>query len=1011
MSLRRAALAAALVAVAAALPATATAAAATARPDLARLPLAFERNDGQAAHGVRFLARAPGYALALTADGSSLALGRRHARLTGRFVNPMASTTVTGSGRPSGHVNYLIGSRRSGWHAGVPAYAGVTYRGVWPGIDVAFHGDRSELEYDYNVAPGADPSRIGQRLTGARSLRIAKNGDLIIGLPGGAVRQRAPVSYQDIDGARVPVASRFVLHGTTVRIALGHYDRSHRLTIDPSLSYATYLGGDYVDYGVAVALDDDGNAYVTGQTWSSGFATDGAYQTTGGAGTKDAFVAKLSSGGDRVEWVTYLGGSGDEEGDALQVDDDGNVYVGGFTKSNNFPTVNPYQAFRSSGDTTSDGFVARLSPDGSRLGWSTYLGGSKDDSVAGLVLDSAGRTIVAGATSSTNFPTAGGGLGSSYRGGSSDGFVVELGTTGSALERGGYLGGADTDSIGAIAIDGSDRVYVAGESVSQDFPTTAGAPQGTHNGTDPDDPNSFAYYASDGTLTRIDGNLGQIGFSTYMGGESSDVFDGVAADDNGNAYVTGSSSSRSFPTTSGAYQPAKADINTYDAVVAKIPTLPGPSGWATYLGGSSHDFGEDVGIDGDGNVYVTGQTYSTTFPVTDDAFDGTRKGDTDGFLSSLSPDGAELDSSTFLGGSDGESANGLAVGSDGDVLVTGVTYSTNFPASSGAAQPASAGSGDAFLFVAPTRRASAVSVTCGTPSITPGRTVTCTATVTDAGDGPSVTPTGTVGFETDDDGIFSARTCDIDGPHASGACGVDYTPTTAGSGRHTITASYRGDGDHAGSSGTAVLIVRPVGGGDPGAGGGRDDDGDDDNNGGGSGGSNSGGGSGTNGSVGGASGGRSGGRDDTRGSGSGASGDDVIDDFGFTSPSFRAADSGPSATAAATPVGTVVTYTLARAARVTFTVQKPAPGRSVKHGKRTTCDKQSKKNRKKKACTRWTNVRGSFTRDGVAGANRFRFTGRMANHKLAPGKYRLVATPSAGGRRLTVAYAAFRVVR
>jgi hypothetical protein len=961
------------------------------------LPMTFERNDGQAAHGVRFLARAPGYALALTADGSRLALGRRHAHLTSCFVDPTASTTVTGRGRPTGHVNYLTGSRRSGWHAGVPAYDGVTYRGVWPGIDVAFHGDRSELEYDYDVAPGADPSRIAQRLTGARSLRIAGNGDLVIGLPGGAIRQRAPVSHQDINNARVPVASRFVLHGRTVRIALGHYDHSHRLTIDPSLSYATYLGGDYIDYGQDVALDDDGNAYVTGQTYSTGIATDGAYNT-GGGDTPDAFVAKLSPAGDRIEWLTYLGGSGDEEGDALALDDDGDVYVGGSTRSDNFPTVDPYQPIRHSTDATSDGFVARLSPDGDRLDWSTYLGGTKEDGVSGLVLDSAGRTIVAGSTASTNFPTAGGGLGSSYRGGNYDGFVAELGTTGSALERGGYLGGTDIDKIGGIAIDSSDRVYVAGQSVSQDFPATAGAPQPTHYGTDPND--VVSYYAYDGTLTRLDNNLGAIGFSTYMGGESSDVFSGVAVDDSGDAYVTGSSASMSFPTTSGAYQTTKADTSTYDAVVAKIPTLPGPSGWATYLGGYSHEFGEDVGIDGDGNVYVAGQTYSANFPVSDDAFDATRKGETDGFLSSLSPDGAELDSSTFLGGSDGESANGLTVGSDGDVLVTGVTYSTNFPASRGAAQTSTGRAPDAFLFVAPTRRESAVSVTCGTPSITPGRTVTCTATVTDAGDGPTVTPTGTVAFETDDDGIFSARTCDIDGPHASGVCGVDYTPTTAGSGRHTITAYYRGDGDHAGSSGTAVLIVRPVGGGDPGAGGGGDGGGDDGNNGGSGGGSGAGGASNTS-------------NNSTRtapGLG-GGSGDDVIDGLGFTSPTFRAADSGPSATAAATPVGTVVTFTLARTARVTFTVQRPAPGRSAKHGRRDTCDRPSRKNKHKRACKRWVGVTGSFVRDGVAGSNRFRFTGRMAGHKLAPGRYRLVATPVAGGRRLAVAYASFTIVR
>lgn len=956
----------------------------------AALPLTFERNDGQAAQGVRFLARAPGYALALTRTGSRLALGRHHASLTARFVAPSPTTTVAGTGTPSARVNYLTGARRGGWRTGVPAYAGVTYRGVWPGIDVAFHGDGSELEYDYTLAPGADPSRIGQRLAGARSLRIAANGDLVIGLPGGSVRQRAPRSFQTIGNARVAVASRFVLHGRTVRIALGRYDRTRALTIDPSLSYATYLGGTNTDFGLAAATDEDGNAYITGQTWSPGLATDNAYNTTGGNGTKDAFVAKLAPGGDRIEWLTYLGGANDDEGAAIKVDDDGDVFVGGDTRSNDFPTISAYQPFRHSTgptDTNTEGFVAKLGPDGDRLEWATYLGGGRDESLTGLVLDSAGDVIVAGTTASRDFPVAGGGLDASSNGGR-DGYVAELSSDGSALQRGGYLGGSDGDNIIGLAIDSSDRVYVAGESDSQDYPIAGGAPQSVKKGST--DPNDLSYYSSDGVITRLDDNLGSIGFSTYLGGTNSDIFTGIAADDDGNAYVVGDSISSDFPVSGDAYQRANANPSTYDAVVAKVPTVPGPSGWATYLGGQSNELTSDVGLDSDGNVYVTGQTSSADFPVSDDAFQSRRHGADDAFLSSFSPDGADLDASTYIGGADHEFGNGLTVGRDGDVVVTGSTYSSDFPAGDGSAQSSSAGGIDAFVYVAPTRRATAVSLTCGTPSITPGRTVTCTATVTDRGDGPSVTPTGTVGFETDDDGVFSARTCDIDGPHASGACGVEYTPTTVGSGRHTITAYYRGDGQHAGSSGSAVVIVRTTGGGggDDGGdrpGGNRDDDNRSDNP-----------------------------NNAPRGSPpglTGTAGDDVIDELGFSSPMFRAADSGPSATAAATPTGTIVTFTLTRPARVTFTVQKPAPGRSAKHGRRTTCDKPSKKNKRKKACVRWVAVKGSFARDGAAGANRFRFTGRMAGRKLAPGRYRLVATPSAGGGRLAAAYAAFRIVR
>ncbi len=934
--------------------------------DLSGLPLSFERNDGQAAADVQFIARAPGYALALTADGSRLALGGAgHAVLTSRFVGSTGAT-VAGDGPPSGHVSYLVGNRPSAWHTAVPAYAGVEYQRVWPGIDVAFHGNRQQLEYDYVVAPGADPGRIAQRLTGARSLRIDGAGDLVIGLPGGAVRQRAPVSYQERDGRRVPVASRFVLHGNTVRVAVGQYDRSKPLVIDPTLSYATYLGGTLIDYGVDIVVDDDGNTYVTGQTNSAGLATDGAYDEAGAG--QDAFVAKLAPDGGSLVWLTYLGGSGLEEGDALALDADDHLYVSGITRSTDFPTVNPYQSTRASPPgSTSDVFVARLSDDGDALTWSTYLGGTGDDTVGDIAVDSSGRTLLAGRTTSHDFPTAGGGLSASFKGGTSDGFVAELGASGSSLPVAGYLGGSASDSLADLKLDGQGRAYVVGDTVSEDFPTTGSAPQAAHAGE----------FTSDGTVTRLDANLGQIAFSTYLGGTGSDNISGVAVDDQGAAYVVGSTSSSNLPGTAGGFQPAKADFSYYDAFVAKVPTAGGPSGWASYLGGSNIEFGTGIGIDGDGNSYVTGQTYSVDYPTSDDAFQDARLGDTDGFLAGVSPDGAELTSSTYLGGSQGESGNGIAVGPDGDVLVTGVTYSTNFPASDGALQSSSGGSADAFVFVSPTRRATAVSVTCGTPSRTPGQTATCTATVTDTGDGPSSTPTGTVAFKSDGDGVFSAgAACDIDGPQASGVCSVTYTPTTVGSGAHKVTAFYRGDGTHAGSAGSATVIVKGLGGG-TGDGGGSP----------------------------------AGPPAAPAGATPGGSADDVIDEFGFSSPTFRAADSGPSATAAAKPVGTIVSFELARAARVTFVVQRPSTGRSVRHGRKTLCDKPTKKNRRKKACTRWTAVKGSFARDGVAGVNRFRFSGRMAGRKLTPGRYRLMATPTVGGKRATPATAAFRIVR
>jgi hypothetical protein len=865
-----------------------------ARALLRQMPLSFEANAGQAGADVRFIARAPGYALALTADGSRLTLGapgHAPATLTTRFVGAQRAT-VGGTRPRHGRVNYLTGDQPGRWTTDVPTFGGVSYTSVWPGVDVAFHGTREQLEYDYILAPGADPAAIAQRITGATSLRLDRAGDLIIGLGGSTIRQHAPFSYQERDGRREVVESRFVVRGDTVGIAVGAYDRTRPLTIDPILSYGTYLGGSGPDGAFAVKTDSDGALYIAGSTQSSGFASDGAYQEALGDSNPnaiqgDAYVAKLSDDGAELKWATYIGGADADSANAITLTSDGDVVVAGATKSGDFPTKN---TSRTAYQGLQDAFALRLGADGDVLRWSQYLGGNKADAASDVALGAADSVVVGGFTASSDMPTGGGGISQSYEGGSQDGFLLDLRADGS-LAHGGYLGGSGGDSVSAVAVD-DGRVYATGTTYSTNFPTTGGAQQGVKAGGE---------YYDDGFVVRFDAwSLSQ---GTYFGGAGSESVSDLAVDDAGNAYIAGGTYSDDLPGTAGAYQDARADLNQSDAFVAKIPTLTTVGGWATYLGGYNFDAASAIAIDADGAAYVTGSTMAPNFPTTADAVQPAKPGPVsgggyytpfEGFYSVISPDGAELEGSTYLGGQEYDAGNAITVGADGRVVVVGSTVSDDMPVTDDAYQGGRGGNTDAFLFATD---AGAATGGGGEPN--------------GPGDGV-VVPPGT--------------------PPADGSGPPGAPPTTVAPAPVTGVDAAAGDED-----------------------------------------------------------------------------DEPIDDIDLSDPRFRAAPSGPSATAAAVKkVGTVVAYKLDRSATVRFTVERPSKGRAGKKGK---CDKPTSKNKKKKACTRWTAVKGSFTRTGVVGVNRFKFTGRMAGKKLAPGRYRLAATPTAAGRKGTTATVAFTIIK
>jgi len=420
-----------------------------------KLPLSFEVNHGQADARVKFLSRTGGYTLFLTGDEAVLTLrggkadtnkakiaGIAHPLKSGmavpraggvlrmklRHANPAAK--VTGADELAGTSNYFIGNDPAKWRSNVPTYAKVKYEGIYPGIDLVYYGNQRQLEYDFIVAPGADPRRIEFDVRGAKRIRRDEHGDLVLKMGEGEIRLHKPVVYQEKNGARQEIAAQYAItEQNRVGFEVVGYDSGRPLYIDP-LIYSTYLGGSGDDTGYGIAVDSAGNAYVTGYTSSTDFPTMNPLQPTYGGGAYDAFVAKINAEGSALVYSTYLGGSNDDQGNRIAVDSAGNAYVTGTTSSTNFPTMNPFQAANGGG---TDAFVAKLNSPGTALVYSTYLGGSDNDFGYGIAVDSSGNAYVTGGTYSTDFPTKNP-LQATFGGGLSDAFVAKINATGSAFE-------------------------------------------------------------------------------------------------------------------------------------------------------------------------------------------------------------------------------------------------------------------------------------------------------------------------------------------------------------------------------------------------------------------------------------------------------------------------------------------------------------------------------------------------------------------------------------------------
>ena len=694
-----------------------TAVAADSRSDIARvaagygkLPLSFEANQGQTDKQVKFLSRGPGYALFLTPTETVLSLkaGNRQQAKSGsvlpvarapketpskaavlriRLERANATPEVSGIDELAGKSNYFIGKDPVKWRRDIPTFGGVRYRQVYSGVDLVYYGNQRQLEYDFVVAPGADPRQIELSFGGAKRLRLDADGNLVVSIAGGDVIEHTPVIYQDIGGMRRRVAGGYELrNGHTVGFKLAAYDHGKRLTIDPSLVYSTYLGGSSPDYGQGIAADSSGNAYVTGYTFSEDFpTTSGAFQTFND-GSTNVFVTKLDSGGNALLYSTYLGAGGDDHGNGIAVDSSGDAYVTGYTANSGsrFPTTSG--AFQNTSSAVENAFVTKLGSGGDALVYSTYLGGSVHDTGYGIAVDSSGNAYVTGDTDSSNFPTTSGAFQTALVG-TDNAFVTELDSGGDALVYSTYLGGSSTDYGQGIALDSSGNAYVTGYTDSTNFPVTTGAYQTTYGGgTD----NAF--------VTAFNSSGNALIYSTYLGGSGTDYGYGIAVDSSGNAYVTGATSSTNFPTTAGAYQTTSGG-----AFVTKLHSGGHALVYSTYLDAG----GRGIAVDSSGNAYVTGGAGSG-FPTTSGAYQTTFGGIVDAFVTKFDNGGDALTYSTYLGGSGGDVGRGIAVDSSGNAYVTGITGPNpltnveNFPTTSGAYQTTygggvGGGAGDAFV--------------------------------------------------------------------------------------------------------------------------------------------------------------------------------------------------------------------------------------------------------------------------------------------------------------------------
>jgi len=684
------------------------------------LPFSFEQNVGQTDSRVSFLSRGHGYTLFLTAAGAVMDLGTATRRpesavVSLKLVGANPAPEISGAD-PLGAVSHYYGRDDDpAWVGHAAHYASVRYRGVYPGVDLVFHGSPGRLEYDFLLAPKADLRAVELAFEGAETIAIGASGELILHTAVGEITQPPPAVFEDLGGRRRELTGRFVLRaGRRIGFEVAAHDPQAGLVVDPVVVYSTYLGGkpggggytsgkrDGADFAVDCAVDAAGNVYMTGVTSSPDFPTAGAiYSHVDGF---NPWIGKLGPDG-RLIYATYLPGTrgvvdraGFNGGTGVAVDAAGNAYVAGLTQSTVLPVTPDALQKKYNGGLT-DSFVVELDAQG-KLVYLSYLGGNGFDTVSCEALDAAGNFYVSGATSSDDFPVvkplqAKRKAGGTVFGGL-DVFVAKFRPGLKKLDFSTFLGGSGDEATSGLAVDASGAVLVTGWTGSTDFPLVNPF-QATHKGG----VNTRSFnIPTDVFVAKLSPDGSALRYSTFLGGSGPEYPDPdnftrrIAVDKDGNAYVISDTASTDFPVTDNALQKTFGG-GPSDAFLTKLNSTGGLV-YSTYLGGTGGERGRSIALDADGNIYIAGQTFSADFPTVHPVQDKLR-GPADAFLVKLNPAGTDLLFSTYLGGDGPDGALGVAIRSPDEVYVAGSSFSENFPVTPDAVRTKFGGLEDAFV--------------------------------------------------------------------------------------------------------------------------------------------------------------------------------------------------------------------------------------------------------------------------------------------------------------------------
>jgi RHS repeat-associated protein len=665
-------------------------------PKQSQLPLRFEENQGQTDPSVQFTSHGSGYDLFLTKSEAVFVLPTNAGPRQGpgddvqtpgapdvvrmQFIGANPDPTARGSSILVTRSNYFKGGDPANWHVDIPNYAKVTYDDVYPGIDLVYYGSDTErrLEFDFVVAPGADPGVIRMHMAGAESVDLDAYGNLVITTPSQlTLVEKAPVVYQDRADGRHAVFGRYTLEQDGIGFHLGDYDASLPLVVDPVWVYGSYLGGTGADQGNGVAVDGAGNAYIVGATESNDFPTSGGSSGSYG-GNKDAYVAKYSAAGDQLLFANYLGGSSADEALGIALSLAGNIFVAGKSSSSDFPLVNEAQTAYGG---SQDAFVAKFDPTGSLLLYSTLLGGSGSDSANAIAVDADEQAAVVGNTQSTDLPTQAAVSGTHASSGSGTAaFVSKLAADGSDFVFSTYYEGGGDDNANAIAMSPTGAILIGGDTTSTSLPGTMSLDT-TYGGS------------QDGYIAKISAD-GQTIKSSFVGGTGADIVKSVAFDFSENMYAAGGTASSDLTTTAGVLQSTKA--TGQDGFVAKVNSDLTSLLMSTFFGGNGSDIVNALALDPSNNLSLAGETASTNLTMSS-ALQSTNAGGKDAFYAQLNSAGASLLYSTYEGTSGDDAALGVAVDPSGDATIAGVTVGTGFPTKSPFQSSFGGGASDAFV--------------------------------------------------------------------------------------------------------------------------------------------------------------------------------------------------------------------------------------------------------------------------------------------------------------------------